>query len=68
MRKIIGGIILLLVLFAIFNVFGSRRGYRREGLVSTFTHSAVRGAGNYTGYKVAKHFWDKSSHKKYAYQ
>ena len=29
--------------------------YRHEGLVSTFTHSAVRGAGSYVGYRAAKH-------------
>lgn len=30
-------------------------GYRHEGLISTFTHSAVRGAGSYVGYRAAKH-------------
>lgn len=63
MKKVTIVIIAILVVGFVFNTMTSHRGYRREGFVSSFAHSAVRSAGGYTGYRVAKSIMGDSHHR-----
>lgn len=75
MKKIVIAIVIILAILAIFvtikrhetyNTMHYSQSYHRESLGDTFVRSAVRGAGSYAGYHVAKSIL--GGHKRHSYR